>query len=179
MGRALQRDPLSLQVIMTWRFPLAHFHGLIPEAPHVGAFGVRRKFDVHTGVDLYCAHGNEVFAVEDGVVVAREIYTGPRADSPWWNETYAVLVEGVSGVVCYGEIAFDRALPPAGQKIYRGQRLGTALTVLKRYKGRPTTMLHFELYEHGVRESTWWRLDEDKPAKLLDPTEKLKEALER
>ena len=159
-----------------WLFPLKHHHGTLPVLDHPGAFAVKRKFDIHTGVDLYCAHGNEVYAVEDGIVVATEIYTGPNAESPWWNETYAVLVEGESGVVCYGEIEIAEDIR-VGSPIEKGQHIGNVLTVLKRYKGRPTTMLHFELYEHGTTESVWWRLGQEKPANLLDPSSKLDKAL--
>jgi hypothetical protein len=31
-------------------------------------------------------------------------------------------------------------------------------------------MLHLELYRHGTRAAVWWRLDEPRPANLLDPT---------
>ena len=69
-----------------------------------GKFGAVRKYDVHTGVDLYCESGSAVHAVEDGIVVNIENFTGPLAGSSWWNDTKSVLIEGKYGVVCYGEI---------------------------------------------------------------------------
>lgn len=142
-----------------------------------GRFGAVRRHDVHTGVDLYTYSGMPVLAVEGGIVVAIEKFTGPDAGSPWWNDTEAVLVEGPSGVVCYGEVSPMRDLE-VGNRVAAEDCLGCVKTVLRKDKGRPTTMLHVELYEHGVRETVWWRLGEDRPRGLLDPTSHLERALE-
>jgi len=40
-----------------------------PVLQHHGAFGARRKFNVHSGIDLYAPVGEPVYAVEDGTVV--------------------------------------------------------------------------------------------------------------
>ena len=202
---------------MPWHFPLWNVHGLKYDYPlpliedgHPGAFGAVRKFDVHTGVDLYCKQGTPICAVEDGTVVEIEIFTGPRAESPWWNETLAILVEGKSGVVCYGEVdiyrftrsrveAVRKAGEPSledalnykkfglhqqgepylqvGQTVKRGELLAWTKQVLVKDKGRPMCMLHFELYNPGTRETVWWRKDEPRPSELIDPTQKLLEAL--
>lgn len=79
----------------------------VPVAPHPGAFGVSRKHDVHTGVDLYASESTPVYAIEDGKIVEILEFTGEGADppSPWWNRTQAVLVEGRSGVILYGEVS--------------------------------------------------------------------------
>lgn len=159
---------------MTWLWPLWCGPAELPDEP--GRFGAVRKHDIHTGVDLYTYPGMPVLAVEDGVVVAIEKFTGPEAGSPWWNDTEAVLVEGASGVVCYGEIAAQVGIA-VGARVKREDCLGCVKTVLRKDKGRPRTMLHFELYEHGTRESVWWRLGEPRPSNLLDPTERLEEAL--
>jgi hypothetical protein len=45
-------------------FPLKNYKYEIPTGNHFGAFGTTRKFDIHTGVDLYCNEGDEVFAME-------------------------------------------------------------------------------------------------------------------
>lgn len=159
-----------------WYWPLrAWSFRHIPVATHPGAFGVGRKHDFHTGVDLYCPHDTEVFAVEGGKVVGKEKFTGPQAESPWWNETEAVLVEGRSGVVLYGEVYSHVEV---GQEISVGSRIGFTRTVLKKDKGRPMCMLHVELYKHGTAESVWWKLDQNKPENLLDPTSKLLYAFE-
>jgi len=146
----------------------------MPEDP--GRFGAVRKHDTHTGVDLYTRLGMPVVTVEKGIVVGIEKFTGPDAGSPWWNETEAVLVEGPSGVVVYGEIGSLSGVT-VGQRIGRCECVGSVKTVLRKDKGRPMNMLHLELYEHGVRETVWWRHGEPRPVGLLDPTEKLEEAL--
>lgn len=154
---------------------------MIPTGEHPGAFGTRRKFDIHTGVDLYVPEHEPVFAVETGHVVAIENYTGPEADSPWWLDTKAILIEGESGVVCYGEVApKDIGI---GQLIDRGSQIAHVIPVLQEGKkrndipGHSRFMLHFELYEHGTTKSVWWKPNQDKPTNLLDPTQLLFESL--
>ena len=138
----------------------------------VGQYGAVRKFDIHTGVDLYCDEGTPVIAIETGKIVAIENYTGASADSPWWNETKALLVESESGVICYGEVTPNANLK-VGDTVHKGSNIATVTRVLKNDKGRPTTMLHFELYKHGTTESVIWDLDKPKPENLLDPTKLL------
>lgn len=158
---------------MVW--PLVAGHAPVINAPpHQGAFGAVRKFDIHTGVDIYCAECTPVVALETGIIVGIEDFTGQNAESPWWNDTQAILVEGPSGVVLYGEIVVKDGLQ-VGDEVREGYRLGSVKTVLKKDKGLPMTMLHFELYDHGTRESVWWRLDDDRPQNLRDPTELLKQ----
>jgi len=43
----------TVQNATRWSFPLLRTNG-IPKGNHPGAFGYNRKFDHHTGVDLYC-----------------------------------------------------------------------------------------------------------------------------
>lgn len=132
-----------------------------------GKFGAIRKHDIHTGVDLYCDPGEAVYAIEDGVVVAVENFTGPKAGTPWWNDTQSVLIQSKSGVFCYGEIETRCWV---GQQVFEGDIIGTVLTVLKKDKGKPMTMLHLELYKHGTTESVVWNLGERKPKGLWNPT---------
>lgn len=143
----------------------------LPLAPHPGAFGVARKHHVHEGVDLYCPEGTEVRAVEPGRVVAIEAFTGTHAvpPSPWWRDTWAVLVEGPSGVVLYGEIAPDPAVA-VDAVLDRGQPVGRVVEVLSKDKGRPTCMLHLELHAPGTTASQEWRPGEERPEGLRDPT---------
>jgi murein DD-endopeptidase MepM/ murein hydrolase activator NlpD len=155
---------------MVWRWPLRRRDRPVPRAPEPGAFGAHRKHDTHTGIDLYADPGAEVLAVEDGRVVAIEDFTGPAAGSPWWNDTRAVLVEGASGVVLYGEI--DPCVK-VGERVTRGDVLGHVRTVLRHDKGLPMTMLHFELYVYGTCASVWWKHEESRPFSLLDPTDAL------
>lgn len=157
---------------MTWLFPLETDDWMWPDYP--GTFGSVRKFNKHPGMDLYCAVGTRVVAVEDGIVVGMQYFTGHMLRSPWWNSTFCVMVKGESGVVNYGEIDYNRNLKP-GDEIKRGDFVGTVMRVLKKDKGRPTSMLHFELYstfdsKHG------WPADLMVPNDLIDPAPQLKEA---
>jgi len=158
-----------------WLHPLITANG-IPCGNHPGAFGFQRKHDIHTGVDLYTDDGQSVHAVEDGTVILIEKFTGASLGTPWWNETYAVMVEGMSGVVCYGEIKPSDEIGP-GSKVHRGQQLGVVAAVLPEGKDRPDipghsrAMLHVELFEHGTTKlASPWTVREEKPFGLLDPT---------
>lgn len=151
-----------------------------------GAFGFRRKHEVHTGVDLYCSEGQEVCAVADGRVLLETEFTGDRAGSPWWNPTRAVLIEHDGRVVVYGEI---EPVPGCcrGVLVRRGDPIGKVLRVRKEDCGKPTTMLHLELWESveavvarytgdNARVANDWPLDGKRPKGLLDPTSWLKDA---
>lgn len=180
---------------MTWKLPLPlrfvvdddpdgfrrHPPGTtgLPIGPrHPGSFGFVRKNHVHEGVDFCCPVGTEVRAVEEGVVVAIIPFTGPSAipPSPWWHETSAVLVEGESGVVVYGELRVAEGLHE-GQRLDSGALIGTILQVLTRDKGRPMAMLHLELHAHSTRDAYEWTEASGRPPSLLDPTEKPLEAI--
>lgn len=150
----------------------------IPIAQHIGAFGVQRKMHTHNGVDLYCEPFESVYAVEDGIVVDCRQWTGEEAGSPWWNDTYAILVEGESGAIAYGEITIKPFLN-IGHKIKKGEELGKVMTVLKKDKGRPMTMLHFQMYKHGHICAGGWDTNDPKPDTLIDPTSFLLEAVQK
>ena len=147
----------------------------IPLSPHPGSFGFARRFHTHEGIDLYCGDGETVRAVEHGVVVAVLPFTGPKAGSDWWLDTDAILVEGASGVVVYGEI---RSFVSVGDELRAGEPLGNVTQVLKTDKGRPMTMLHLELHEMGTRDVYEWSPGGEKPPSLLDPTPHLLAMLE-
>lgn len=160
-----------------WLWPLKAPKVEVPGEGHPGGFGTVRKHDIHTGVDLYCEVGTEVVAVEGGRIVGIERFTGAHADdpSPWWNNTYAVLVRGNSGVIVYGEV--EARVTRIDQSVKAGEIIAVVTTpVLKRDKGRPTTMLHFEWMQPGAERTVWWKLNEKQPEMLRDPTKKLKEA---
>lgn len=144
---------------------------IISEIPEHGRFGTKRKFDTHTGVDLYCRAGERVYAIEDGILVDVVKFTGSDAGSPWWNDTYAILVEGESGVILYGEVEAPFLIK--GMNIKGGQFLSNVVQVLKTDKGLPMCMLHIELYETGYRNGgEWWR--HKRPEWLLNVEELLK-----
>jgi murein DD-endopeptidase MepM/ murein hydrolase activator NlpD len=138
----------------------------ISDIPEQGRFGGVRKFDIHTGVDLYCDDGEPVYAIENGVVVNISNFTGK--DSPWWFETYAILIEGESGVILYGEL-YKPSLS-IGDVVIAGEQLGCVKRVLRNDKGLPTTMLHIELYKIGYKgDGEWWR--DEKPVNLMNVEE--------
>jgi len=158
----------------------------VPLYPHVGAFGARRRHDTHRGVDLYTPVEVDVFSVEDGYIRPNNgirPWTGKIADCDWWEDTWAVIVEGESGMVVYGEISIDNSILEQVRDIKnmnmidpkihikRGQKIGTVLRVLKKDKGRPTSMLHLELRKPGFYrniDKTW---ENNKvPEGILDPT---------
>lgn len=137
-----------------------------------GKFGAVRTHDIHTGIDIYCEEGTEIFAIEPGLVVAVCDFTGQAAGSPWWNDTRAVMAEGKSGVVLYGEI--DPAVK-VGDPLVEEALVGKVKKVLKKDKGKPCCMLHLECYTHGTRTPVWWFLEQEKPGSLINPEFLLKE----
>jgi hypothetical protein len=151
------------------KWPLPNKLLVLPDPGAVGDFAFRRSFYHHPGVDIYCDFGQEVQAIEDGTVVHIENFTGPNANppSPWWHETFSILIEGRLGVLGYCEL---KPLPhiQVGMKIKEGDLLATIVPVLKKDKGNGTTMLHFEHYMHGTRHHVTWVLDTVKPLELLN-----------
>jgi murein DD-endopeptidase MepM/ murein hydrolase activator NlpD len=151
------------------KWPLRNKVPALPPVGGVGDFGFRRSFYHHPGVDVYCGFGQEVQAIEDGTVILVENFTGPNANppSPWWLDTWSILVEGASGVLGYCEI---KPLPhiKIGQTVKEGELIATVIPVLKKDKGNGTTMLHFEHYVPGTKNHVTWVLDTIKPEELLD-----------
>jgi murein DD-endopeptidase MepM/ murein hydrolase activator NlpD len=146
------------------------FHTEIPQLPHPGAFGKERKNHNHEGVDLYCENNDEVYSMSKGKVIAIEAFTGVHANSPWWNDTWCVLVEHDNFVLNYGEIIPDKSLF-IGKNLEEGDLVGVVKTVLKKNKGRPMSMLHLEMYEKGTKQPIKeWSLNEKQPNQLLNPT---------
>lgn len=181
VGAMANIDNIVLKVDHTlrWSFPLIDRCTGIPVGNHPGAFFTKRKFENHTGVDLYTDNGTPVYAVENGTVVNIEPFTGPQIEMPWWNDTNCVLVEGASGVVVYGEITPYPNMK-VGHIIKRNERVGHVKRVLKEGKERPdieghsTSMLHIELYPHKVYTSDPYC--GQKPGILRDPTPHLMSA---
>lgn len=153
-------------------FPLRKCAG-VPINFHPGAFGFKRRVNYHPGVDLYTERDEEVFAIEDGTVVGLEIFTGPLVQTPFWNTTFYLMVEGKSGVFNYGEISHPTLL--IGDKITEGEHIGYVDQVLFDHRLRPDipehscSMLHLELYKHGTTQPVEWATFK-KPPQLLDPT---------
>jgi len=141
----------------------------IPIKHHFGAFGAMRRFDRHRGVDLYAPVGSDVFAVQKGIIKDIRPWTGKEADCDWWNDTDAISIEGSDGLIVYGEIKVNPKLK-IGDKVNSGDCVGTILQVLKKDKGRPTSMLHLELRKPGFYRNIDKEWSQDLPEGLLDPT---------
>lgn len=153
---------------MMW--PLRSLNPTIPQKDSPAAFAYKRSYYYHPGVDLYCAEGQEVVAIEDGIVVNVEVFTGPTAEppSPWWNPTHSIMIEGSSGVLGYCELEPMHYIA-RGFSIKEGDVVGKIIPVLKRDKGNGTTMLHLEHYLSGTREHMTWHHNELQPINMLDP----------
>lgn len=158
-------------------FPLKNYNHEIPTGDHFGAFGTTRKFDMHTGVDLYCEEHADVVAMEDGEIIAIEWFTGEPVDMPWWNNTKAIAVKGKTGTINYGEVVPHEDLK-VGDKVTEGQLLGWVTAVLKKDKGKvpSTSMLHLELYTEYNGDWVLWEVGTPQPNNLLDPTEILQKS---
>ena len=156
------------------KWPLRNKSPSIPPVGHVGDFAFRRSFYHHPGIDIYCGPNHEVQAIEAGTVVHIENFTGPNANppSPWWLETWSILIEGASGVLGYCELRPFSNIQ-VGMAVREGDIIATITPVLKKDKGNGTTMLHFEQYVPGTRHHVTWVLDTRKPSELLDPRDLL------
>ena len=137
--------------------------------PHVGSFGVRRRHDVHKGIDLYAEVGSKVSAVEPGEIVEICWFTGEPIGMPWWEDTKAVYVKGESGIVVYGEIEPNSELK-IGDKIDVGDYIGNVKRVLKKDNHRPLSMLHLELHHPLHIHTPQWEIGQTKPEGIFDPT---------
>lgn len=137
-----------------------------------GLFGAKRKHDIHTGVDFYCEQGADVSCIRDGVVVDVFQFTGVAVGSPWWNTTYAVVVESDDLIFVYGEVVPSVYI---GQNLVVGDHIGNVCRVLRVDKGvTPVSMLHLEVWEKAhYKKNCIWFLGHHKPEGLLDPLEVL------
>ena len=140
----------------------------IPIGHHPGSFGYTRKHHIHEGIDLYCLVNEPVYAIKSGIVVSIGPFTGDLAGSPWWNDTQYLMVASDGLTLNYGEIKICDGIN-LGTNILASQLIGCVATVLKVDKGRPTSMLHLEMYTPGARTpiKQWVDL---RPIELLDPT---------
>ena len=153
----------------TWPLPGSPFDPAVLTPDHAGSFAHKRRLDVHTGIDLYCNQNQLVIACEGGTVVAIDNFTGLSADSPWWEETKFIMIEGISGVILYGEVKpLDGIV--VGSVVTAGMPIAHIVRVLKVDKGKPMDMLHLELYQHGTTDCVWWYLGAPQPTPLRDPS---------
>ena len=161
------------------KWPLRNKEPSIPPVGAVGDFAFRRSFYHHPGIDLYCGDLHPVQTIEPGKIVRIENFTGPNADppSPWWNETWSILIEGASGAIGYCELKpMDHI--KVGMYVDEGETIALITPVLKKDKGNGTTMAHIELYTHGTQEHVTWLLGAPKPKHLLNPRQLLQSIID-
>lgn len=141
---------------------------MIEPFQNCGLFGAKRKFDIHTGLDLYCEDGAEVVNLNDGIVVDVFTFTGEDVGTPWWNTTQGVVVECGSITYVYGEVV---AMVDIGDKLYTGDIIGKATPVLRENKGKtPQCMLHLEVWRtEGYIKNATWSLDDQQPLYVCNP----------
>ena len=115
----------------------------------------------HVGIDLYAYPGDHVIACDDGVIVQwKKFYT--RANG---EQCYKILIEHSNVTVNYGEVTSDslsRLGLRVGDRIKAGQHIGFV---------SGTSMIHFETYVKGAKETFSWKKSRSKPSPtLLNPT---------
>jgi murein DD-endopeptidase MepM/ murein hydrolase activator NlpD len=142
-----------------WGLPLGKYQ--------TGGFGAKRKYNLHSGVDLHCKHLQPLASVEAGVVV-KIIDFGNKDKNPKLNETRAIFVEGDSGVVVYCNVMEREDLRP-GIGVAAGEVIGKVIKINKSEKNE-VCMLHLELYRSGTRKRVIWSYQYPKPDCLLDPS---------
>lgn len=167
---------------MKW-FPInfEKFRG-IPINRHPGAFGCPRKFDIHTGIDLYGDEGDIIRAIRSGEVIRNSQFTGEALGFAFWLDTDAVLIKDEFGFYLYGEL---KSSLKEGDEIRSGDIVGRLLPVLPTKKlrkdipGHSNVMLHLERYDLTYDPNkiyndglSWpsWELDTKKHDFLKDPT---------
>lgn len=151
----------------------------IPIGEHPGSFGYVRKYHTHEGIDLYCNPGDIVQCCEEGIITGVYPFTGEHCGSPWWNETWCVVVKHIDKVIVYGELMPFMPNIPKGYSVEPTNILGFVEPVLKKNKGRPMCMLHLEMYDRDITESVEWRPFTNKPESLIDPTDYLVSVAQR
>lgn len=142
----------------------------IPVSPtHPGSYLYKRKHHIHEGIDLYCNPGQPVVAMATGIVTNIIPFTGEIAGTPHWNNTYGVVIQDTKGVWIYGEIQPAQGIE-IGQILMANVIVGHVIPVLKKDKGRPTSMLHLERYTKGTTTSVGIILHSDEiPDNIRNP----------
>jgi murein DD-endopeptidase MepM/ murein hydrolase activator NlpD len=147
----------------------------IPINAHPGAFGAIRRHDIHTGIDLYASERDWVFAIENGEVIANELFTGDET-TPWWNKTNCLIIKSETRYFLYGEIESNLKV---GDKVVSGEKIGEIIPVLPIDKIRTdipehsNCMLHLEMFDESYKLEDgypFWSEFTNRPKYLLDPT---------
>ena len=147
------KDPLPVYM---WSLPIGKYHP--------AGFGYSKNHNVHTGIDLYVPDNIPVMSVEAGNVVAIFKFTGSGTPYPSLLPTEAIMIEGATGVVLYGEVEVKKDIQ-IGQLIEAGSKIANIKCAIL-----DQPMLHLELYKHGTKTPCIWKQGTSQPKSLLDPT---------
>jgi hypothetical protein len=110
----------------------------------------------HSGQDIGCRAGTPVYAIADGTVK----YSALTPDSWRWGNL--IMIEhddGSRAVGLYGHLGNDRRVS-AGQRVGKGQRIGTIGPGHTRENGRWGAHLHFSITpgSYGTATGSYWSL---------------------
>jgi murein DD-endopeptidase MepM/ murein hydrolase activator NlpD len=89
---------------LLWPVPDSARHTL--QTSGAGSFWEDRGDRFHCGVDIYAPFGSDVVSMQDGLVVQIQLFTSPQMIH-YWNETIAVTVQHLGGVVIRYAEMFD------------------------------------------------------------------------
>lgn len=138
---------------------------------YLGSFGAPRNngLRIHPGVDLGCPFGTDVFAMEDGIIMYKQGWSGPK--------TSAIIVYSpkTNFSIVYGAI-FPGSNLPLKTEVKKGQKIATIGIYPK-----SSTMLHCEMW-HGILSPTRrlknvWKKGKSKPEILIDISPYLKQIM--
>lgn len=150
------KDPLPA---VSWSLPIGKYHP--------AGFGYSKNYNVHTGIDLYVPEYSSVHAVEGGTVIDIFKFTGMGTSYPNLDTTNAIMIEGASGVVLYGEVEVLKDIS-IGQLIEPGSKIAVIKCAITNH-----AMLHLEWYTQGTIQPIIWKQNTAQPKRLLDPTSNL------
>jgi hypothetical protein len=150
----------------------------LPDSKHCGGFGFQRMHHKHEGIDLYCPNNSPVYACDSGTILNVQWLTGIECNSTWWNDTQYITIQhdNDSLITLYGELT---PLPniKAGTRVKKGEKIAHIKQVLKKDKGRPMAMLHFEQYQNSATKIPFsWNNNIGSVIGLENPFHYLKDA---
>lgn len=156
---------LQMPILSTWKDPIPAVSWSLPIGKyHPAGFGYSKSHNIHTGIDLYVPEGSTVHSVEDGTIIDIFKFTGPKTIYPQLLPTEAVVVNGATGLVLYGEVEVLEGLQ-IGQLIGAGAKIANIICAVP-----DQPMLHLELHKHGSKIPCLWKQGHPQPKSLLDPT---------
>ena len=106
-----------------------------------GSFGAKRATHIHQGIDLLVNENEPIFAPFDGVVLRFAI---PYKDD---NKYKGLLLKNGNFEV---KIFYFLPIVNKGEKIKKGQIIGFAQNIAKKYSSKMQNHVHVEVAENGI-----------------------------